>query len=156
LRRKLSPADKIASRAITNWAFSGHKRQEIMQMKMIRNQQGFTLIEIIAVLVILGVIMALSLPRYSDMIAQSKNSAATGAVAAAKSALSMRYAQVLLSTSAAPDASGVTTGMEGNCGVDTGDFTVTCTPGSGVVTIAVTGASAAVSGATAAGTFTLP
>jgi prepilin-type N-terminal cleavage/methylation domain-containing protein len=35
--------------------------------KMTRNQKGFTLIEIIAVLVILGVISAMAIPKYLDM-----------------------------------------------------------------------------------------
>jgi len=35
--------------------------------KLTRNQKGFTLIEIIAVLVILGIISALAIPKYLDM-----------------------------------------------------------------------------------------
>jgi len=35
--------------------------------KLTRNQKGFTLIEIIAVLVILGIIAALAIPKYMDM-----------------------------------------------------------------------------------------
>jgi len=35
--------------------------------KLTRNQKGFTLIEVVAVLVILGVIAATALPKYLDM-----------------------------------------------------------------------------------------
>ena len=35
-----------------------------------RNQKGFTLIEIIAVLVILGVLAAVAIPKYQDLKAQ--------------------------------------------------------------------------------------
>ena len=127
-----------------------------MQMKMIRNEEGFTLIEIIAVLVILGILLAIALPKYTDVVTHAKKTAAMGAVAAAKSALSMRYAQVLLSTSAAPTADALATATTPNCGVDAGDFTVTCTAGTGVVTISAAGNGTSLSGAVGTGTFTLP
>jgi MSHA pilin protein MshA len=125
---------------------------------MLKDQKGFTLIEIIAVLVILGVLAAVAIPKYISLQADAKDKAAMGAVAAAKSALSMRYAQVLLKDSAAPDAGNVLTGMETNCGVGTGEFTVACAAiGTTAVNIHATGdTGTTVSGANATGTFTLP
>jgi prepilin-type N-terminal cleavage/methylation domain-containing protein len=68
-----------------------------------RNQKGFTLIEIIAVLVILGILAAVAIPKFFDLQNEAKIKSAQAAVAAGQSAISMAYASYLLNT-ATPNA----------------------------------------------------
>ena len=68
-----------------------------MQDPKKRNQKGFTLIEIIAVLVILGILAAVAIPKYQDLKAQSANQAIQGALGAGASQAAMSYAKATLS-----------------------------------------------------------
>jgi prepilin-type N-terminal cleavage/methylation domain-containing protein len=62
------------------------------------NQKGFTLIEIIAVLVILGILAAVAVPRFMDLTSVASEKAAMQGVAEGKSRLSNQFARNLLST----------------------------------------------------------
>ncbi len=50
-----------------------------MRKTLLKNEKGFTLIEIIAVLVILGILAAIAIPKYMDMRADAVLKAAQGA-----------------------------------------------------------------------------
>ena len=64
-----------------------------------RNQKGFTLIEIIAVLVILGILAAVAIPKYFDLQSDARGKALGGALAALQSTATQYYSQGLLNGS---------------------------------------------------------
>ena len=55
---------------------------------MKRVQQGFTLIELMIVVAIVGILAAIALPAYQDYIVRSKMSEAVAAIAACKTSVS--------------------------------------------------------------------
>lgn len=62
----------------------------------INNQQGFTLIEIIAVLVLLGILAAVAVPKYMDLTDDAKNKALDAGIAEMNSRESMVWGKVKL------------------------------------------------------------
>ena len=69
--------------------------------KILANQQGFTLIEIIAVLVLLGILAAVALPKYMSMQEQAELKSVAGVKAELQSRANQYHGQYLLNQTAA-------------------------------------------------------
>ena len=64
--------------------------------RTMENRKGFTLIEIIVVLAVLGILIAAIIPTYAALLTEAENKAALWAVTEGKARLTNQYAMMLL------------------------------------------------------------
>jgi len=81
---------------------------------MIHNDKGFTLIEIITILIIIGILFAIAIPKYVDLINSSKSAAAKSQIAEMKSSANLAYAKLFLKNGGQPTVSDILNELGGS------------------------------------------
>jgi len=139
-----------------------------MRTDVIKNQKGFTLVEIIAVLVILGILAAVAVPKFIDLQEDARVQSAQAAVSETKARLSGAYGKYLLKNGSKPSKTADICGTKGlndaNILPTTGsgnvpmgdDYTVSITSGTSNATITVTKVQGNTLSSSVTGTWTLP
>jgi prepilin-type N-terminal cleavage/methylation domain-containing protein len=105
----------------------------------IRNNAGFTLLEIIAVMVIMSILAVVAVPKYFDLQSEAKQKAMETAMAESISRVNSWFAKQVLAGND-PDSIQYT---DTNIGTDLGDFTLSTIDG-GASSVADDGSTSAV------------
>ena len=65
------------------------------------DQRGFTLVELVIIIVILGILAAVAIPKYQDLSGEARESAARSSLGSLRSAITIFYANQAVTTGTA-------------------------------------------------------
>jgi MSHA pilin protein MshA len=70
-------------------------------MLKLRNQRGFTLIELVIIIVVLGILAAVAIPKYQDLSGEAREASARSALGSLRSGVTIFYANQAVQTGTA-------------------------------------------------------
>jgi prepilin-type N-terminal cleavage/methylation domain-containing protein len=70
-------------------------------LSILKQDKGFTLVELVIIIVILGILAAVAIPKYQDMSTEAREAAARGSLGNVRSAITIYYANTAVQTGVA-------------------------------------------------------